>query len=146
MERHIIFPSQTIGDGAPLFTFGDTTRVVQLDTEIDAEEEERKVQTQTDTVTPGDLLVELIPEELTAALGFIRTDGPNISCIEECRQFDEPPHLIAVLEVHIQFDIAYLQVISIRTVDATESTRTERTGLPAADTVCAATEIAFLER
>ena len=52
MEGHVVFPSQPVMRSAPLFAFRDTTRVMQFDTEINAEDEDREVKPDTDTVTP----------------------------------------------------------------------------------------------
>ena len=119
---------------------------MQFDTEIDAEDEQRQVKTYTHTVTPGDLFVELIPVKHTPGLRVILADRPDVSCVQEGRQLQERQHLKAVLEVHIQFDIAHLQVIDDRTVDPRKSTGSQRSCLPAADTIRTTRKIAFLKR
>ena len=40
MEGHVIVPAEAIGDGAPLFAFGYTARVMQFDTKIHAEDDQ----------------------------------------------------------------------------------------------------------
>ena len=39
VESHVLFPVKSVGCGAPLFTFGNTTWVMQFDTKVNTEDE-----------------------------------------------------------------------------------------------------------
>ena len=118
---------------------------MQFDTEIDAEDQERQVETDTYTVTPRYLFVELIPQEYAARLRLIVANGPYVSCIEESSQLQERDHLEAILEVSIQVYISGLQVIDHRTACTAECSRSECTRLPSSYTVCTSGEITFFK-
>ncbi len=146
MEGHVVTPAEAVRHGAPLGASAEAARVVELDTEIDAEEQDIEVQTQSYTVGYGNLAVELIPEEHAAGLRFVVVDRPVVAGIEERRKFDDRPHAPAVLEVEIKTDVADLQIVAGQTAVAAERARSERSCLPTAHTVGTAGEEPFLER
>ena len=145
MERHIIFPAKPVGGGAPLRTGGDEAGVVELDAKVDTEDEEAEVDTCTYAITPGYLLIELIPAEDASGLLGIIAYSPYISRIGKGGEFQVFPHFPSVLEVEVEPYITGLQVVDQRIAVASERTGSEGTGLPSAHAVATAGEVALLK-
>lgn len=107
MPSHIVDIERT----APLLAV--LRRVVKLLADVEADEEEREVETQAETVGARELLIELGEVELPALLRLIAVDGPDIAGIEERRALEYPEELEAVLEVEVELYVAGL--VEVRT-------------------------------
>ena len=131
MEGHIVFPAEAVGYCSPDEAIGvETRRVVELHAEINAENEERQVETQTYAIGPRYLLVELIQAEGAMGLRLVVADGPHVAGIGKSSQLEDRPDAPTVLEIEVELDITHLVVVGSAGARTAITARAERAGRP----------------
>ena len=84
------------------------SRVDGLHTCVKAEDEEVEIETKSNAVADGDLLVELVEAEFPFGLVGILSDGPDVTRIDKDGTIDFPEEEGTVFRTEVELDVSAL--------------------------------------
>ena len=129
-----------------MLVLGFVGRIDGFHTHIEAKNEIAKVKAQANTVSHSYLLIEIGEMELSTWLLCIRTQSPDVSCINEGCTIKLPEEISAIFGTKVEFHIARLIDEVDATISTTKSSWSEFSHSPSSHRVGSTREISLLKR